>query len=140
MFKRLFGGFILLSFACSLAAQSTPAQKSARDIDPGAMAALDKMGTYLRTLKAFQVKAGTTTEDVLDNGQKIQTDGVVDLLAVKPNQLRVEVKADDKHRLFLYDGRSFTIWAALVNYYATVPAPPTIGELADKLAEKFDIE
>ena len=30
------------------------------------MAALSKMGAYLRTLKAFQVRAVTTTEDVLD--------------------------------------------------------------------------
>lgn len=140
IFKGLFCSLVVLSCAWSLTAQTAPNQGSARDIDPGAMAALDKMGGYLRTLKAFQVIAVTTTEDVLDSGQKIQTDGVVDLLAVRPSQLRVEVKSDDRHRLFLYDGKKFTIWAELVNYYATVPAPPTIGELANQLDEKFDIE
>jgi hypothetical protein len=27
-----------------------------------------------------------------------------------------------------------------VNYYATIPAPPTLRELADKLADKYDVE
>jgi hypothetical protein len=44
-------------------------------IDRDTMAVLDKMGTYLRTLQAFQIRSTTTTEDVLDDGQKIQTDG-----------------------------------------------------------------
>jgi hypothetical protein len=91
-------------------------------------------------MKAFQVKAVTSTDDVLDSGQKVQSESVVDLLAVKPNRLRIEVKSDVKHRLLLFDGKNFTIWAELVNYYATVPAPPTIGELADKLDEKYDIQ
>jgi hypothetical protein len=120
-------------------AQSSPAPKKA-DIDPGAMATLNKMGTYLRSLKAFQVKSVQTTDDVLDNGQTIQSDSVVDVLVVRPNQLRVEIKSDDKHRLFFYDGKTFTVYAQLVNYYATVPAPHTIGELVDQLDEKYAIE
>lgn len=139
MYKRLFCCVVILSFSLSLTAQSSPAPKKA-DIDPGAMATLNKMGAYLRTLKAFQVKSVQTTDDVLDNGQAIQSGSVVDVLALKPNRLRVEIKSDDKHRLFLYDGKSFTMFAQLVNYYATVPAPPTIGELIDKLDEKYAIE
>jgi hypothetical protein len=140
MFKGLFCSLVVFSLALSLTAQTAPAQKSDSYIDPGAMAALDKMGAYLRTLKAFQVKAVTTTDDVLDDGQKIQSEGTVNLLASRPDKLRVEIKSDDKHRLLFYDGKNFTVWAELVNYYATVPAPPTIAELTDKLSDKYDIE
>ena len=45
--------------------------------DPEALAALDRMGAYLRTLTAIQVEAATTNEDVLEDGQKIQYTGVV---------------------------------------------------------------
>jgi hypothetical protein len=128
-----------MSFSLSLTAQSSSAQTPAV-IDPGTMATLDKMGTYLRTLNAFQVKAVETTDDVLDNGQAIQSGRVIDVLAVRPNRLRVEINGDDMHRLFFYDGKSFTIFGQLINYYATVPAPPTIAELIDKLDEKYDIE
>ena len=139
MYKRLFCSIAILSFSLSLTAQSSPAPKKA-DIDPDAMAAINQMGTYLRTLGAFQVKSTQTTDDVLENGQAIQSAGVVDVLAVRPNRLRVEITSDDMHRLLLYDGKSFTMYGQLVNYYATVPAPATIGELIDKLGEKYALE
>ena len=113
---------------------------TATGIDSDAIAALNKMGNYLRTLKAFQVRAATSAEDVFDSGQKFEYDSVVELLAEKPNHLRVETSSDSQHRLFLYDGKEFTLWGERVNYYATVPAPPTIAELVDQLKEKFDIE
>ena len=139
MFKSLLFSVVILSFSLPLTAQSSSAQKKA-DIDRGAMAALDKMGTYLRTLKAFQVKAVETADDVLDNGQTVQSDRVVDVLAVRPNRLFAEIKSDDIHPFFLYDGKNFTLFAQLDNYYATVPAPPTIGDLIDKLDEKYGID
>lgn len=139
MYKRLLCCAAMLSLSLPLAAQSSPAPKKT-DVDPNAMAALNKMGDYLRTLKAFQVKSVQSTDDVLDNGQAIQSSSVVDILASRPNQLRVEIKSDEMHRLFFYDGTNFTIYGELVNYYATVPAPPTIGELINKLSDKYNID
>src|SRR2546423_6325485 len=116
-----------------------PASSSA-DIDSDAMAALDKMGAYLRTLKAFQIRSTTSREEVLDDGQKIQRDGIVDLLVQRPDRLRAEISSDLQHRMFFYDGKAFTIWARRVNYYATVPAPATLAELADRLENRYGIE
>ncbi len=109
-------------------------------LDKGAMAALDRMGVYMRTLKAFQVQATTSTEQVLENGQKISTGGTVDLLIERPSRMRAEIATDDRHRMFFYDGRNFSMWARLVNYYATVAAPGSLSELVDTLSNKYDIE
>jgi len=114
--------------------------KAASAIDPDAMDALNKMGVYLRTLKSFQVIANVSTDDVLDDGQTIQFNSKVDLVSVRPDRLRVEITDDAGHRFFYYDGKSFTIYGEVVNFYATVPAPPTIAQLADDLSEKYDIE
>jgi hypothetical protein len=116
-----------------------PAEPGAKAVDPSAMAALNKMGAYLRTLKAFQVSATTSTDGVTDDGQVIANNAVTDVLAQTPNRLRVEVTSDDQHRFYFYDGKTLAIWAERVNYYAIVPAPPTIGQLADLLYEKYDI-
>jgi hypothetical protein len=126
-------------------AQATqPAQAAdandAPAVDPDAVDAVKKMGAYLRSLKVFQVQGDITHDDVLEDGLIIQSSSKVDMLAVKPNRLRAEVTGDDKHRLYLYDGKTFTAWGMLVNYYATVAAPPTIGELFTQVQEKFDIE
>jgi hypothetical protein len=64
----------------------------------------------------------------------------VDLLAEKPTGLRVTVSSDRKERLFFYNGSSFTLFAPISNFYATVPAPATVTELADLLEDKYDIE
>jgi hypothetical protein len=110
------------------------------DINPEAIAALNSMGTYLRTLKTYQVEAVTTKDDVLDDGELIQFDTHVNLLARMPDRLRVEVTSSRQHRLYFYDGNNFTLYAQRVNYYATAPAPPTIGKLAAKLDEKYGIQ
>ena len=138
MYKWLIVFLLMLGLSLPLAAQQPSNIK--KDIDPNAMAALDKMGAYLRTLNTFQVRALETSDDVLDNGQAVQSGRVINLLAARPNRLFVEIDGDDMDRFFLYDGKNFTIYGRLVNYYATVPAPPTIAELIDKIGEKYDIE
>src|SRR5262249_21721648 len=62
-----------------------------------------------------------------------------DLLAGH-NRLRAELNSDRKNRVFFYDGKSFTLFAPRMNYYATVDAPATTTELADLLEDKYDIE
>jgi hypothetical protein len=109
------------------------------DIDPNAMEALNKLGAYLRTLTAFQVVAEINSDDVLDTGQTIQSSKKVDMVAVKPNRLRAEITSDDEHRLLFYDGKNFTVYGRIVNFYATVPAPPTIRELIAHIDEKYDM-
>jgi hypothetical protein len=113
--------------------------KEASAIEPAAIDALNKMGSYLRTLNSFQVKAEITDDDVTEDGQTIQSSTKVDLVAARPNRMRFEVTADDEHRFFFFDGKNFTIYGQLVNYYATVPAPPTIAKLIDDLTNKYGI-
>lgn len=109
-------------------------------VAPEATRALNQMGEYLRTLKSFQVKAVISRESVMLDGQKVQFDGTADLLVQRPNRLRLEMKSDRSERHFFFDGKTFTLFAPRTSYYATVAAPPTIGQLADTLETRFDIE
>jgi len=127
--KQLCGPTVALTVII-LVAGAARAQQNAQ-LEPDAMAALRNMGGYLRSLKAFQVDAVTTKEDVLEDGQKVTFGGVTNLLARVPDRLRISVDSDRKKRLYVYDGQTFTMFARRVNYYATVPAPPTIGQLAE---------
>src|SRR5277367_2492505 len=76
----------------STSAKNLPGSRpESDDIDPDSMAALTRMGTYLRALKAFQVVATTSRDDVMDDGQLIQLDSEVNFLVRFPDRLRVEV-------------------------------------------------
>jgi len=116
------------------------AQTKSDLIAPEATKALDQMGAYLRTLKDFEVRAEITSEDVLTDGQKLQYGNTTTLLAQMPYKMRVSVEGELKSRLFVYDGKSFTLFARRAGYYATVPAPETIGKLIGTLRERYDVE
>jgi hypothetical protein len=151
-----FGARVAVGIAALAAANLAPSRAAAQDtthmtpvvdtsrddkrIDPNAVAALEKMGAYLRTLKAFGVHALVTTEDVMEDGQKVQRSNVTDLIAVRPNKMRVDIVDQRQPRSLYYDGKTFTMWAPRVKFYATVAAPATIIDLVDTLDAKFDLE
>lgn len=125
----------LALMAGSVGAQAPVAAKAA--IEPDAMTGLKAMSAYLRTLKTFQVEVAVVDEDVLEDGQKVQYTGVTKFLTQMPNRLRVDISNERRDRLYLYDGKELTMFAKRLNYYATIPAPPTIAQLADKMEEDY---
>jgi hypothetical protein len=121
----------------AMSGQAAPAKDT---IDPESMTALTNMGTYLRSLAAFQVDADITNDDVLDDGQIVSASRKSTILAEKPHFLRVETKSDDKDAFLFYDGKNFTVYGKLANFYATVPAPPTTAELIKKIDDNYGIQ
>jgi hypothetical protein len=140
MMKRKIGCTATAVALATILSASLAARDKPDAVAPEAMKALDQMGAYLRTLKDFEVKAEITTEDVLEDGQKLQYASTTTLLAQVPSKMRVSTEGELKSRLFLYDGKSFTVFARRVMYYATVPAPDTIGKLIEVLSNKYDVE
>ena len=110
---------------------STPQPTSV--IEPKAMDALQKMGGFLRTLKAYEVSFKVSKDEVLDSGQKVMVDGTSELTVQTPDRFHFSTKVDEAHRdlQFFYDGKTFTIYGNTNKFYATVPAPATIHELLD---------
>ena len=108
------------------AQQPAPPQQEksagASALEPDAVAALNRMGAYLRTLTAFSLKSETTIDEVTDDGMKLQFAGMVTMQVKRPNGLRAEVNSDRKHRQLVYDGKTLTVYGERIGYYATVPA------------------
>lgn len=109
-------------------------------MEPAAVNALNEMGAYLRTLKDFQVQSTGTSEIVLTDGQKVQLAQTTNLIAKRPDRLMADVVSDQGAKLYVYDGKTFSILSRDDNYYATVPAPGTLLEVANVLDDKYNIE
>ena len=92
-------------------------------ISPQVKAGLDRMGVALRALKAFEVKADMTTEDVLETGQKLQSSLSLTMDAKYPDRLYIDSDTPHKKRLIYYNGKEFTIYGPTTGYYASVSAP-----------------
>jgi hypothetical protein len=135
---------LVVAGVCSAQQQppaSAPQTLAEPAVVPEAIATLEKMGGFLRTLKAFTLHADTTIDEVLDDtGQKIQFGGVVDFHVRAPDRLRAEVSSDRKQRQFFYDGKTLTLYGQRVKYYASVPAPPTIREMLEVAEQKYGLE
>jgi hypothetical protein len=109
-------------------------------VDPTVMAALARMGAFLRAQGSLVVQAETTTDEVLLSGQNIQLGASIDLRVRRPDRLRADVTSDRKTRRFLYDGRTFTLYGPRTGYYAQVAAPPTLRELAALTSQRYGLE
>jgi len=120
--------------AAAASADNTPT------VDPQAVAALEKMGRYLRSLKNFSLHGDTTIDVVTEDGQKLQFPGTVEYKVRTPNGLQLTWKTDRKERELFYDGKQLTIYGPKNKYYATVDAPPTLHELISVARDDYGIE
>jgi len=121
-------------------AKSEEANEKRPDKDPEAIAALEKMGAFLREQKSFTVHVTIDTDHVLENGLMVRTSGVGELRVRRPDHLRADVTSDRKERQFFFDGKKFTMNAQKLGYYATIDAPSTITELADELEDRYSVQ
>ena len=144
---------VLLALACSGAAVAQPGTPAAVPApaatgapvaearrDARALDALNRMGAHLRTLKSFTLRAETTTDEVLLSGQKLQFGGTAVYRYGGPDRLRIELRTDRLHRDVVFDGRTMTLSAPRLKFYATVPAPATVGELVQAAGRDYGIE
>jgi hypothetical protein len=125
----------------SLAADAKPAAtaSSKPNVAPEALQALQKMSAYLTSLSAFELTSDTTLDLVTVQGQRLQFGGVAKYKVKKPNAFAISVESDLKDRDFVYDGKSFTVYAPQLGYYTTVPAPATIRETLAAIDKKFGV-
>ena len=135
---------LLVAGVCSAQQQppstSAPPPATAPAVLPGALTALEQMGGFLRTLKAFTLRADTSTDEVLpDSEQKIQFGSVVEYRVRPPDRLRADVVSDRKHQQFFYDSKTLTFYGQRVQYYVSDPAPPTIPALLVVAAQKYGL-
>jgi hypothetical protein len=130
--------FAVLAVASTASAKPLKARPMA--VDPQATDALRRMSAFLREQQSFGVITEMETDYVLENGQKVRLSSHGDLRVQRPSRLRARVVSDRKDREFFYDGKTFTLYSPKLGYYATLPAPPTIADLADHLTEVYGLE
>jgi hypothetical protein len=129
-----------LALACSMALASAGAQQNNPAVDQKAIKALMTMGDFLRQQQKFTVNLVGTKDQVLPNGLKVTFGGTVNYEVSRPNGLHASMKTDRKVREIFYDGKTLTIYAPRMKYYASAPAPSTIHAMMDSAAKRFGIE
>ena len=108
-------------------------------VDPEAARLLKRMTDYIGALKQFGAETEQVFEVVLVSGQKLQFSSASRIVVQRPNKLRAERVGDIISQSFYYDGRVLTLSNPNEGYYATVPAPPSIGAMLDFARDTYDV-
>ncbi|RFU44733.1 DUF2092 domain-containing protein [Paraburkholderia sp. DHOC27] len=105
-----------------------------------AVDALNRLGSYLRTLKRFRIEADSVTDAVLTTGQNVGFLHRTEMSVERPNKLRVVVTGSRAPKGLIYDGHTVVLYNDTHNYYSKVPAPPTIRELITDADQKYGVQ
>jgi hypothetical protein len=133
-------GAMALTLALALPG-AVAAQGTATAGDAEARAAVRQMGDFLAKQKAFTLKAASSLEVVLDNGQKLQFDQAAEVAVARPDKLRAKRVGDVLRQEMFYDGKHIALvsQAGGNTYYATAGAPPTLEGALDFAREALDL-
>ena len=121
-------------------AAAPPSAVQATAVDPAAVQALKDMGAYLQGLKRFRVNTDLTGERVLADGQKLQHTASAVLEVARPDKLRARMASARSVRELVYDGRHATLYTPAERAYSTVDFTGSLGELVDRLEQRYGIE
>ena len=129
----------LATLLIPLAIAAAPA--AAQDArDPAAVAALERMGAALRSHQTVNVHSDVLVEDVLTSGQKLQYGGTVDIVARRPDRIRMTHKMGTSERVLYFDGKNLTVASPKLGYYATAQSPGTIKEMLTIAEDRYGME
>lgn len=133
-------GMAMLALGLALSGGAA-AQGSADKGDAEARASVRQMGDFLASQKSFSLKAASSIEVVLENGQKLQFDQAAEVAVARPDKLRATRVGDVLRQEMFYDGKQIALisQASGKTYYATAGAPPTLEGALDFAREALDL-
>ena len=108
-------------------------------IDPDALQILKRMTDHLGSLQRFSLHTENTYDDVLETGQKIQSQFSSSIVVQRPDKLRADRTDGVTHRIFVYDGTTLSVHDDLNSAYATVAAPDNLDDLLHFARDALDL-
>jgi hypothetical protein len=138
---RMLTGFVAL--ICVLQPQSSrgdDAQVVEQRVMPDALAQLERMGEHLRTLNQFTLSAAATSEDVLDDGEKVMIGGDITYHVRTPDRLSLDIVTDKRERHYFYNGKTVTVYAPALKFYSTFEAADTIAKTIKEAEDTYNVE
>jgi len=133
------GGTVL---ACAIV-PGVEAAQSAKPAQPAlsqeASTALLQMGQALLS-KEFSVHVRTIRVSLDANGEPLHIFHTIDVLARRPDRLRVSMTGDDGSRKLFYDGKIAVVLNVGQNKYATMDVPDTIPGMMEQVMGRLHVD
>src|SRR6185436_19746284 len=109
------------------------------EMDSQAITALNRMSDYLKTLKAYKINSEVSKDELVDTNMKIQKSASNEISVQMPDRLHAHMVGDEQDLQFIYDGQNLVLYDAPGKFYASTPAPPTVGRTLDAIRARYGI-
>ena len=119
MRRRTLTGFVALICVVAIQPRDSRADDAVvavQKVMPDALNALERMGEHLKTVKQFTLSAAVTSEDVLDDGEKVMIGGDITYHVKSPDRLSLDVATDKRERHYFYNGKTVTVYAPALKF------------------------
>jgi len=143
MGRPILMGFAALGCVLAIQPQISRADDTSvamQEVMPDALAALERMGEHLKTLSQFTLSAETTSEDVLDYGEKVMIGGDIIYHVKSPDRLSLGIVTDKRERHYFYNGKTVTVYAPALKFYSSFAAPDTTAKMIKEVEDTYDVE
>jgi len=131
-----------LSRCCAivaLAMVSVATQAQSAGVAPEAKQILKASTDFLASQQQFTADTRNTLEIVLKSGQKIEFNSTGRQSVQRPDKLRAERTGDIVNQVFVYDGKSLTMYNPEEKVFSQAAAPGTLEDMLDFARQKLDI-
>jgi len=108
-------------------------------INPDALQILKRMTDHLGNLQRFSMHTENIYDDVLETGQKIQSQFSSSIVVQRPDKLRADRSDGQSRQIFVYDGETLSVHDDLNAAYATVAAPDNLDDLLHFARDALDL-
>lgn len=130
---------VLLACSVTLFRIEPAAAVQNRTVDAFATELLERMGEFVQTAEKYTYIVKSVYAETLDDGSPFELDTEVRVAVRRPDRFWVDVRSDEVHNRFLYDGETLQIQHLMANLYATAPAPATIDATLQAMEDKLGV-
>ncbi len=130
---------VLLACSVTLFRIEPAAAVQNRTVDAFATELLERMGEFVQTAEKFTYSVTAVHAETLDDGLPFALATEIRVAVRRPDRFWVDVRSEEVHNRFLYDGETIQLQHLMANLYATAPAPATIDAALQRMEEKLGI-
>ena len=110
-----------------------------QDGDAYATDLLERMSAFLQTAEKLTYVVRSVSSETLDDGVPFELATETHVAVRRPDRFWVDVRSEQVHNRFLYDGDNLQVQHLMANIYASTQAPGTIDDTLVELEDQLGI-
>lgn len=139
MFNRFRSRWLVTLFVFATMVWFSEPAKATQDPESSAYATkiVEAMGNFIESAAQLSFTIASVHTETMADGLPFQLVTETRVALRRPDRFWVDIRSEQVHNRFLYDGQRVTLHHLIANLYATMDAPATIDATLTRMEEEF---